>query len=196
MTAIYSVFKNPVEGKNGGKLHARLVNQTTIRTGFIIEEVSEMSSFSSADVKGMLEALRNRLEFHLKNGESVELEGLGTFSVSLKCPPSVTEKEITPGKVSFHKVNFRCAKALRSKLQSMKMERSTDGSRLKGFSSDKRKQHILAYLEREGTISTYICRSINGCSKYLALKDLKELIDEGKIIRLGKKENSQYGLAL
>ncbi len=192
MPAIYSVFKNPKESEKGGKFHARLVNQQTIRLWQLVEEISEISSFSSADVKGMLEAFRSRLEFHLENGDNVELEGLGTFSVSLHCPPSKTEKEIVPSKVWFHKVNFRSSKELKKKLCWMKVERSEQRSRLKVKPVAIRKQNILHYLEEKRTISCYMCRSINACSKYLALKDLRELMDEGKIVRLGRKENAQY----
>ena len=59
---------------------------------------------------------------------------------------------------------------------------------------EKRKANILAYIEKHDTISTFLCRSLNGCSKYIALKDLKTLQEEGKIVRLGYRANAQYGL--
>ncbi len=198
MTATYSLFRNPVpeEKANEGKLHARLVNQEIVRIDRLVKEISDMSSFSSADVKGLLEAFRSRLELHLENGAIVDLEGLGTFSVSLKCPPLANEKKIVPGKVSFSKVNFRCSKELKEKLEFMTVERSKEGSRLKGLSAEKRKERILEYLKNGNTISSFWCRGLNGCSKYIALKDLQELVKEGKIIRLGVRQNAQYGLSV
>lgn len=143
----------------------------------------------------MLEALKRRLAFHLKYGAVVELEGIGTFSVSLKCPPLTEEKDIKPKHVRFSKVVFRCSKELRSGLKYMEIERSDGGSRLKVLPSDKRKANILRYLQQNETISSSYCRGLNGCSKYMALKDLDELRKEGKIVRLGYRSNAQYGLA-
>ena len=191
------MFKNP--GKEGEEekatLHARLVNQRIIHTEELAEDISDACSYNTADVKGMLEALKRRLAFHLKYGAVVELEGIGTFSVSLKCPPLTEEKDIKPKHVRFSKVVFRCSKELRSGLKYMEIERSDGGSRLKVLPSDKRKANILRYLQQNETISSSYCRGLNGCSKYMALKDLDELRKEGKIVRLGYRSNAQYGLA-
>lgn len=189
MSATYNLFKNPGKGEN---LHARQVNQYTVRIDALCEEISQISSFSSSDVKGMLDALKSRIAFHLKYGDIVELEGLGTFNASLKCPPLPTEKQITPHLVKFNKVVFRCASELKNELRFMKVERADEPSRLKGYPSEKRKANILAYIDNNDAISTQECRSINGCSKYLALKDISELLQEGKIVRLGYRSNAQY----
>ncbi|MCD8138012.1 MAG: HU family DNA-binding protein [Parabacteroides gordonii] len=191
MSATYNLFKNPGKGDN---LHARQVNQYTIRIDELCDEISEISAFSSSDVKGMLEALKNRIASHLKYGAIVELEGLGTFNASLKCPPLSSEKQITPHLVKFSKVVFRCSKELKNELRQMKLERANEPSRLKGYTEEKRKANILNYLKQNKTIYTYTCLSINGCSKYIALKDLRTLLTEGKIIRLGYRSNAQYGL--
>lgn len=191
MSATYSLFRNP--GKKD-TLHARQVNQYTVRIDALCEEISDISSFSSSDVKGMLEALKSRIAFHLKYGDIVELEGLGTFNASLKCPPYSTEKQIPPHLVKFNKVVFRCASELKKELKYMKVERANAPSRLKVYTPEKRKANILAYLANNDTISTLECRSINRCTKYIALKDIHELLDEGKIIRLGYRSNAQYKL--
>jgi predicted histone-like DNA-binding protein len=199
MAATYNVFRNPNPEKGGGKkndrLHPRLVNQNTIRIERIVEEISEFSSFSAADVKGMLASFQHQLILHLTEGEIVELEGLGTFNVSLKSIPAATEQEISPSKVAIGKIVFRCSKELKNKLKQMRLERSGEGSRLNGYPAAKRKANILAYLASEPTISSALCRSLNGCSKHLAIKDLSELQEEGKIVRLGSRHNTLYTAA-
>ena len=81
MTAHYSLFRNPKRENEEGEstLHARLVDQHTIRMEDLNEEISDACSFNSADVKGILDALRSRIIMHLKRGEILELEGIGTF---------------------------------------------------------------------------------------------------------------------
>lgn len=197
MSANYNLFKNPNPGKKDKEkttLHARLVNQRIIRSQELAEDISDACSFSTADVKGMLEALKRRLAFHLRYGAIIEFEGLGTFSVSLKCPPLANEKDIKPKHVQFNKVIFRCSKELRDQLKNMNVDRADEESRLQALTPDKRKANILNYLQREGSISSSECRGLNGCSKYMALKDLNELLEAGKIVRLGYRSNAQYGL--
>ena len=198
MSANYNLFKNPNPGKKeNGKatLHARLVNQRIIRTQELAEDISDACSFNTADVKGMLEALKRRLAFHLRYGAIIEFEGVGTFSVSLKCPPLTNEKDIKPKHVQFNKVVFRCSNELRKQLKYMEIDRADEESRLQTLSPDKRKANILNYLQTAGSISSSECRGLNGCSKYMALKDLNDLLKEGKIVRLGYRSNAQYGLA-
>ena len=47
MSATYNLFKNPGKGDN---LHARQVNQYTVRIDALCEEISQISSFSTSDV--------------------------------------------------------------------------------------------------------------------------------------------------
>lgn len=197
MSATYNLFKSPeTEEKEGkkAKLHARLVNQNTIRIDKLCEEISNMSSFSSSDVKGILEVFRKQIASHLKYGEIVDLEGLGTFNVSLKCPSFTEEKQIVPHLVKFSKVVFRCSEEIKKDLRYMKVERADERSRIKGLTEGKRKENILNYLATDKTVSTSECCYINGCSKYIALKDINTLLKEGKILRLGRRSNAQYGL--
>lgn len=53
MSATYNLFRNPGKKEN---LHARQVSQYTVRIDALCEEISQISSFSSADVKGMLDS--------------------------------------------------------------------------------------------------------------------------------------------
>ena len=144
MTAHYSLFRNPKRENEEGEstLHARLVDQHTIRMEDLNEEISDACSFNSADVKGILDALRSRIIMHLKRGEILELEGIGTFSISLKCPAWTDEKAIKPKHVKFNKVVFRCAKELRRELSMMSVERAESGSRLKLLPPDKRAVYV------------------------------------------------------
>ncbi|GHU59388.1 hypothetical protein FACS189411_16140 [Bacteroidia bacterium] len=198
MSAIYNLFKNPNpktgDDKKNDRIHARLVNQNIIRIEHLVELVSNFTSFSSGDVKGVLAALRQVMVITLKSGGIVELEGLGTFSISLKSISATTEKEVTPSKVRFKKLVFRCAKDLRKEFRGMNFERADEASRLDTYPAETRKANILQYIEKHNTISSAQCQNENKCTKYLALKDLKSLYEEGKIIRLGTRHNAQYAL--
>ena len=55
----------------------------------------------------------------LMYGYNVELEGIGTFSVSLKSRPVMEKNEIRAESIHFKDVKFRSSKELRDRLKTM-----------------------------------------------------------------------------
>lgn len=157
-------------------------------------EISQQSSFCSADVKGMLEAFTSIVTSHLKNGDFVNLQGLGSYSVSLKCPKGITkESQIRSESIHFKSVNFRCSSTMKSALFSMKLTRKTTPKK-EIKSPEQRQQQILNYLTSNRTITSGRCITLNQNSRDTALADLKKLIEDGKIEKLGAGRSVLYML--
>ena len=79
------------------KLYPRMEMEGQISTDDLAESISEGSSFTTGDVKGMIAALARQLAFGMRNGMSVKIDGIGIFSASLalddnqvsdSCPPA------------------------------------------------------------------------------------------------------------
>lgn len=197
MSAHYALFESPNPGKDGDKrpLHARIVPSHVVRLDRITEELSGFSSFSSADIKGLLQGLADQLVTHLKNGDEVDLEGIGHFSVSLSCSKQVySPKQIRSEDIHFKSVNFRCAKSITHRLRGMRVERKPDTSKEALYTKEQRKNNIIKALENDGTIMSSQCMGLNACSRYAALQDIKELIKEGKLMKLGRRKIAIYVL--
>lgn len=197
MAAQYALFGNPpADGQEGKQvLHARIVPSRVIRLDRITEELSSFSSFSSADIKGLLQGLADQLVTHLEDGDEVDLEGIGHFSLSLKCDKRVTSpKQIRSEDVHFKSVNFRCSKTITNQLRGMRIERKPETSKDPLFTKEQRKMNILRFLEREGTVMSSQCMGLNACTRYAALKDINELIREGKLMKLGHRKIAVYVL--
>lgn len=197
MTAQYGLFKNPpLKGeKESNILHARIIPGRTIRIDRVTNDISQCTSFSPGDVKGLLQAFADVLVLYLEDGDEVELEGLGHFSVSLKCPKITSPRQIRAEEIYFKSVNFRCSKEITERLRGMKVERKPGSSKPPKYTAEKRKNHILKYLEKHKTIMSSDCMGLNECSRYMALKDIKELIAEKKIIKEGYRKVVVYMLA-
>ncbi|MDR2118959.1 MAG: HU family DNA-binding protein [Tannerellaceae bacterium] len=198
MKARYCLFKNPPRGGSdpeSNRLHARLVKQQPVGIDLIVKEISLVSSFSPGDIKGLLASFQEQLAMHLSRGETVELEGLGYFSVAVKNAPATEAKEVTPSRVMFGRVAFRCSGELRRRLRGMKFERAERENGMQNLTDSERKENILNYIYIHRAISTSICRGLNHCTGYRALKDLKELQAEGKIVSTGPARIAQYTLA-
>lgn len=190
----YGVFRGPTE-TGEGRLHARLVTKKNISAEQLIKDIASKNAFSTGDVKGMLEAFRTEIAFHLYYGESVELEGIGTFSVALKSEQVTNEKELVPKKVHFGRVAFKASSKLTKRLKQMKFVRNTDGSRLNMYSPEKRRANLINYLQNFNTITARGYREVNRCSRHIAEKDIKIYLEEGLLKCLGNWKSPYYQLA-
>ena len=104
MSIEYDLFANPPqEGQEKPTLHARAINTETVHTDELAKMIEGMSTFTAADIKGAIKAIGDRMFYYLSNSQSVHLEGIGTFSVTLKCRP-VENKGYT---CSFHLIQER-----------------------------------------------------------------------------------------
>ena len=68
------------------KAYAKCVPNETVSHKKLVKEVTEhLRFFPHGMMEAVLEEVFNRLSEHLAQGDRVTLDGLGTFSVSLKC---------------------------------------------------------------------------------------------------------------
>ena len=70
-------------------------------------------------MKGILQLFQDMMVDFLMFGYNVELEGIGTFSVSLKSRPVMEKNEIRAESIHFKDVKFRSSKELRDRLKTM-----------------------------------------------------------------------------
>lgn len=97
--------------------------------------------------------------------------------------------------ISFKSVNFRCSKEITDRLRCMDVERKPGSSKPVKYNGEERKARIMQYLEEHETIMSSDCMGINECTRYLALKDIKELLAEKKITQQGYRKVVVYTLS-
>lgn len=190
----YSIHETPNPQKDGKrKYHARPVSDQAVKTEQLVLTISEMSSFSSADVKGMLEAFSQVLKMFLAQGNTVELEGIGLFNISISCPTDIEDpSKINASKLRFKKVNFKSSVSLNNDLKALKFERSENDKNRKTAEEADRLKKILDFIAANGCIQSSDSMKLNNCTRYIALKDLSTLVESGKLIRHGNKASSIY----
>lgn len=196
MAAQYGLFRNPPQKgeKKSDILHARIIPARTIRIDRITREISDCTSFSPGDVKGLLRTFSDIIVSYLEDGDDIELEGLGHFSVSLQCPKITNPRQVRAEDIRFKSVNFRCSKEITERLRSMKVERKPGSSKPAQYTEEERKNNILRFLRKHDVFMSSDCMGLNECSRYMALKDIKELIAEKKIVKLGYRKVAVYAL--
>lgn len=172
-------------------LHARLVAHETVSITEMMDYAREYSTFSTSDIKGALELISQLLEKGLRDGYNVQVDGIGYFSVSLECRPVMDKKEIRSPSIRFRQVNFRLDKKMKGRLQTMPLERLSEEKK-PVFSAEQRRQRLWNYLDRHYFISTRHYMGLNHCTKYQALKDLKEHVAAGKLKPVGERNSRLY----
>ena len=79
-----SKFKNK---KGAGKWYARTVSTGVATTDDLADSIQENTSFSRGDVRGLVIALIDEISYRLRQGETVALEGLGRFHLTVESEP-------------------------------------------------------------------------------------------------------------
>ena len=183
MSIEYDLFTNPLrEGEEKPTLHARAINIQTVNTDKLAETIEGMSTFTVADIKGAIKAIGERLCFFLSNSQSVHLEGIGTFSVTLKCKQQVVnKKDIRSASIEFKNVEFRADPELKKRLRNARIERREGTSNKKSYNSDIRQKPILWYIKNYGSINQSVAASLNQCTRQKAKADLEQLLEDNQI---------------
>ena len=121
MTARYRMERNPDSGKNGNKmpLHPRLIPYETVSIKKLMKYAKSRSTYSEADIAGALQLITDLVTERLREGDNVEIEGLGFFSVSLQSRAVMSKTELRSESVRFKNVNFRCCQQLKKDRKSV-----------------------------------------------------------------------------
>ena len=109
MAIMYKARQAKIANKEGKKLwHPAVVLSGTCNLAQLARECAEMSSLSTGDVKNTVDNLIITVNRHLLAGESVSLDGLGSFTPTLRSmgKGSETEAGVTANNARM-KINFR-----------------------------------------------------------------------------------------
>ena len=188
MTAKYKLVRNPNPDPSRDSqslpLHPRLISCGTISSKELFEVAKERSSFSPADMKGVLQLLKDVISDYLMAGYHVELDGIGTFSVSLEGNAPILNNKIRSESIRFKSVNFRASNELKDRLKTMvvskELEKENDRS---SFSAEECKLQALSYLETSPFLTQNEYMRICKCSRSKASIDLGNFVKEGWLSR-------------
>ena len=194
MAAEYDFQRLP-GAKNDGTpqpLYPKIVSKGTIDTKRMVSDISQMSSFSPADINGLLTAFEERISYYLSEGHHVQLGNMGYFSAGLKARPVTDRKEIHAQSIYFGKVNFRVSPHFRKECAGF-VVRSKQGFReSSNLSGSERYRRLSVYLESHPFITRADYSGLTGLLKKKALHDLNLLVENGNLSTLGRGTHKVY----
>lgn len=190
----FDLYKNPEkEGVEVPKLHAKVITKDVITTKDLRDTINKKCTVAPADVAAVLTALSSEMFEALSNGYSVHLEGLGHFSLSLRCAPDVNPKHVSTSDISVKGIRFLPDKELSEKFRTVEFERLKDASR---HSEKMELSEIMEKMDRYFTDNQFMRRQdfekMTGFNKSKALRTLKALVNDGVLKNVGTKQMPMY----
>lgn len=185
MPSYYELREMPDMHQTGKKVvYPKFKDIIQVDTKDISKILSADTSFSEADVIGLLKALSDRLATELSRGHSVKLDGVGVFTPSLKFVQEDSENNVLEEddskRVELGTINFRPDKHLISSVNSqLDLVKSSYASlrSSKKFSPEERLGLAVEYLKSHSSISVREYQNLTGLRRTTAAIELKKWSD-------------------
>mgnify|MGYP003604029998 CR=1 FL=1 len=126
MSYRYRINKRSFKTKDGQtnvKYYACAKRFSKIPTSQLADDISARCSLTQGDILGSLSALSGVLYDYLSTGNSLKLDGIGTFSLSITSNPSDDPEKIDARSIKVGKVCFKADRKLSTKLKEIKFEK-------------------------------------------------------------------------
>ena len=177
--------KNPLMGVS-------VVASTPVTTKEMAERISHACTLHKADVVAVLNALGHEVSEALLDGRTVQMDEIGSFSLKLGLKePKHLEDRVTSQDVVVKGVSFRPCKEMKEALRGAEIVSGGHAVRTL-LTRDIVEHRLRAFFEDNDYIFRSQMEQVCECSKYLALKYLDELVDEGCLRALGRKNSRFY----
>ena len=186
--------RNDLQGKATKKnptMAVSIVNSEVITTEELAKDINHACSVTQSDVLAVLQAVGQRIGEALLDGNRVEIDHIGTFSLALTCGNKHKDDHITNKDISVSRIVFSpCSELLRQMNNATIVSGGSTGT--KHLSDDDIEKRLTAYFATNHSISRSRFEQICECSRHTALTKLKELTERGILIAIGPKNLRQY----
>lgn len=177
--------KNPLMGVS-------VVASTPVTTKEMAERIGYATSVNKTDVVAVLSALGYELRHALLDGRTVQVDEIGSFSLKLGLKtPKYFEDRVTHHDIEVKGISFRPCKELKEAMRGADIVSGGHAVRTL-LTRDIVEHRLTAFFEDHPYIYRSQMEQLCECSKHLALKYLNELVDEGYLRALGRKNSRFY----
>lgn len=194
MSIKYSLYPVPTprgkESEHRQYWSARVKSSGTKNLKDICKIISSCTTFNPGEVKGVMDALNQWITIWVSEGYSVNLEGIGILSVALKSE-NVKDEDNYGLVTQIDGFNFIPATELKNAAKKFELKQIKRAQKDR-YDTDERKERIWNYVLENNSISSSQCIFLNDCSKRMALGDLKEMTEAGKLLQVGGGRTVMY----
>ena len=178
------------------RLYPQAVKSRTVTFRQLAEEIEEATSYTVADLKGMMEAVADAASRHLNASEHVELEGLGTLSLSIACdkddeghqPVITSPTQVKPHHLHVSRVNLDAKPEFMNTLTGpfVRADEPFPTNQERPVPTPAERRSLLtAHLAAHPYISTSTYMRLTHLTRRQASTELNALVQEGLLARSG-----------
>ena len=186
--------RNDLQGKSTKKnptMAVSIVNSEVITTEQLSKDINHACSITEADVAAVLQALGQRIGDALLDGNRVEIDHIGTFSLSLTCKNKRKEDHITSKDIEVSRIVFSpCAELQHTMRGAVIVSGGPIGN--KQLSDTVIEKRLTEFFTTHHSIQRSEFEHVCECSRYAALAKLKALVKAGKLEVIGKQNTRAY----
>lgn len=196
MAAYYELRRTPDPKQTGEEqpLYPKFVPLGTISMTELCQRAAEESTFGEYELKGALDLLTKYTLKYLSEGKNVELGEFGTLSISLKGRPVMNAEEIRSTSIKVSDLVLRTSKEMKSHLSRIVLERNPWAWSSAPLDIEKRNRLLEEHFKKKLFITRSEYQELRGCKRMTAIRELNQLIDEGRIERYGRCNQGLYTL--
>ncbi len=174
--------------------YPRLMCNDVKDINYLANVVSNKASFSEVDVKGCLTSVVKQITNCLRRGETVDIEGLGRFSLNLQAnPPIPSDGKPIPHSVQVEKIHFSPCYDLKYQIKNIDLHLA-ERLPLKAKNKQERIEIISTCIDRHKQISIMQLSQATGICYSTIRRDLDFLHKSQKIEVHKIGQNKLYSL--
>ena len=189
MPVEYDLVRKPNEKGDDTQqsMYPRIVSKGTVSFRTLENDIVQSTSFSKADVEGVLAALCDQASSYIREGYHVEFGKMGYLSAIITSRPVESKNEIRSPSISYNGVHFRPSSWFKGQCWFKDFERAKLGFRKSsGLPLEKRRACLENYLKDHPFITRKEYGSITGLLKNAALDDLNKWKEEKVLDTFGR----------
>ena len=168
-----------------------VVNSKLTTTKELAEYINFACSVTESDIAAVLQALGKCVCDELLDGNRVELDHLGTFSLSLTCGRKKLEDRVTKNDIRVKNILFTPCTEMKQAMRGADIV-SGGPNPNKRLTDEVILRRLAKYFEEHEFMQRREFESVCECSRYTATKKLKELVKAGKLRAMGAKNVRFY----
>ena len=168
-----------------------VVNSKLTTTKELAEYINFACSVTESDVVAVLQALGRCVRDELLDGNRVELDNLGTFSLSLTCGQKKLEDRVTKKDIRVKNILFTPCAEMKQAMRGAEIV-SGGPNPHKRLTDEVILRRLAKYFEEHEFMQRRNFEAVCECSRYTATKKLKELVRAGKLRAMGAKNIRFY----
>lgn len=189
MAILFDWYENPKpsDKEKGEKtLHPRIKYNGSIGTDLVRRRIQERCSLTETDVTAVLDALSHILGQELADGKQVHLDGIGYFHPCLTCTEPVTiDTKRKATKIKLKAIQFRADQALKNEFGILKVKSLKGGLDFSQPTNDEIDRQLTKYFQTHPFMRRYDFQNLCGMPRSTAMRHIRRLRDEGKLINEG-----------